>query len=128
MSYENLLGLPTLPTLNRSSKSPIPMLVPGKSLTFQALQATHVAAATHTELPDLVGGELLLPAHSPQRRIGRTVGASRPQMPAKIRALMDFLVERRQELAPPQPLRVAADVRRVRRRHGSSRRKSVSSD
>lgn len=50
---------------------------------------------------------------------------SRAQMPAKIGVLMDFLMERCEQLAPPQPRRFAAEDRRVRRRHGS-RRKSAS--
>ncbi|MGE6331641.1 LysR family transcriptional regulator [Stenotrophomonas sp. NPDC077659] len=47
---------------------------------------------------------------------------SRAQMPAKVRALMDFLVERREELALPQRKRVATEDRRVKRRHGSRAR------
>ncbi len=47
---------------------------------------------------------------------------SRAQMPAKVRALMDFLVERREQLAPAPSRRVATEDRRVRVRHGSRRR------
>ncbi|MEN5316607.1 LysR family transcriptional regulator [[Pseudomonas] hibiscicola] len=44
---------------------------------------------------------------------------SRAQMPAKVRALMDFLVERREQLASPQRRRLVAEDRRAKRRHGS---------
>ncbi|AWH29260.1 MULTISPECIES: LysR family transcriptional regulator [Stenotrophomonas] len=44
---------------------------------------------------------------------------SRAQMPAKVRALMDFLIERREELASPQRKRAATEDRRVKKRHGS---------
>jgi DNA-binding transcriptional LysR family regulator len=52
---------------------------------------------------------------------------SRAQMPAKIRVLMDFLVERRDQLASPQRRRVATEDRRLRKRH-SSRPKLLSTE